>query len=150
MTRRGKRGGCGHENADHILAGDPFPDPRDGYAFTFDPGFATCEQFRCLDCGAWLPLGPADDDDPNVAIEIRAAEIAAHKFDMQHRLSSRFKTTHGELAGWRGEEVIAQLEVIGSDGLRRVDHDIPLNLDSPNWRAGYLARCIAEHDVEQT
>lgn len=104
---------------------------------------------RCITCGYYLSLGPANDDDPNVAVELRALEIAAHMFDMQHRLSSRFKTTHGEIAGWRGEEVIAQLEVIGSNGLRRTDRDIPLNLDSPNWRAGYLARCIATHGASR-
>ena len=35
---------------------------------------------RCSDCGAWLPLGPANDGGEHasaVAVEIRAAELAA-------------------------------------------------------------------------
>jgi hypothetical protein len=32
---------------------------------------------RCLDCGAWLSLGPANDAGEAVQLEIRAAEIAA-------------------------------------------------------------------------
>jgi len=30
-----------------------------------------------------------------------------------------------------------------------VDHDVPLNLDSPNWRVGYLARALHEHEEDQ-
>lgn len=33
---------CSHEAADHLI-------------------YAHCEQLRCIDCGAWLPLGPAND-----------------------------------------------------------------------------------------
>lgn len=32
---------------------------------------------ECCDCGFWLSLGPANDSPAEVAIEIRAAEIAA-------------------------------------------------------------------------
>jgi hypothetical protein len=33
----------------------------------------------CQDCGAWLSLGPANDDSDAVRIEIRAAELAARR-----------------------------------------------------------------------
>ena len=40
-------------------------------------GGVIVEQFRCLDCGAWLSLGPANDEPAKVQVEIRAAELAA-------------------------------------------------------------------------
>jgi hypothetical protein len=95
----------------------------------------------CRDCSAWLSLGPATDTE-QTAIEVRAAEIAACKFDMEHRLSARFRTNYGEMAGWRGEETIESLHVV-KNGKHRVGHNVPLNLDSANWRAGHLAREIA-------
>jgi hypothetical protein len=131
-----------HENADHLKPGETL---SSGYLVAVL--IANCEQFRCLDCGAWLSLGPANDADPNVAVEVRAAELAARKFDMEYRLSSRFRTNYGEVAGWRGEESIESLQVVDENGERRTDHNVPLNLDSPNWRAGYLARCIATRDA---
>ena len=131
---------CKHENADHLKPGDLWcaRDPRT------PPWRVDVEQFRCLDCGAWLPLGPANDQPEAVRVEIRAQEIAAHKHVMEYRLSSRFKTNYGEVAGWRGEEVIESLHVIDENGDERIDSGVPLNLDSPSWRAGYLASCITE------
>jgi hypothetical protein len=35
----------------------------------------------CSSCREWLPLGPSNDDDPRVAVEARAAEIAAYLGD---------------------------------------------------------------------
>lgn len=29
---------------------------------------------KCWDCGAWLSLGPANDDDPRVQVELRGLE----------------------------------------------------------------------------
>lgn len=60
---------CKHENADHLA-----PD-YDTRGLT---GWARCEQLRCIDCGAWLSLGPSNDEPEAVRIEIRAAEIAAN------------------------------------------------------------------------
>ena len=134
---------CKHENADHLMPGDSFvPDSGSG----LNVEIAACEQFRCIDCGAWLPLGPSNDEPDAVKVEMRAAELAAHRHEMEHRLSSRFKTTYGEIAGWRGEETIESLRVFLPDGGERVDRGTPLNLDSPNWRAGYLARYIVTHE----
>ena len=75
---------------------------------------------------------------------MRAVELAdAH--DLTDRLSSRFRTNYGEVAGWKGEETIPELRVEDADGEVRIDHDVPLNLDSPSWLAGFLARVIHDH-----
>jgi uncharacterized protein with PIN domain len=73
MTRRN----CRHENADHLMPGMTFePWVSDDVAVI--RSVAKCEQLRCLDCEAWLPLGPSDEHaSEQVEIEIRAAEIAA-------------------------------------------------------------------------
>jgi hypothetical protein len=75
---------CKHENADHLMPGDRWasyrcrPDAHvDGCGQV-----AQCEQFRCLDCGAWLPLGPSNDEPEQVRVEMRAASmISCHKTD---------------------------------------------------------------------
>ena len=36
------------------------------------------KQLRCLDCGAWLSLGPSADDSDAVRIEILAAFLVSH------------------------------------------------------------------------
>ena len=62
---------CKHENAEHMMPGD---------ASTPDwcvQIYAEVEQFRCIDCGAWLSLGPSNDDSPLVQLEIRLAELLA-------------------------------------------------------------------------
>lgn len=64
---------CKHENADHLKPGDEWAD-MDGDFIEV----VLVEQFRCCDCGAWLSLGPSDETDERVAIEIRAAEIATN------------------------------------------------------------------------
>lgn len=117
---------------------------------TSDRAEAMC--LRCSTCRLRIGLSlelkdrrPANDT-PDALVELRAAEIAARHDDLLHELSSRFKTNEGEIAGWRGEETFPKLTVIGSDWSRRVDHDVPRNLNSANWRAGYLARVIATHD----
>ena len=68
---------CKHENADHLRAGEGWA-LMDGTAMPD----ALCEQFRCLDCGAWLSLGPSNDEPEAVRIEMRAAEmLACHEQD---------------------------------------------------------------------
>lgn len=47
---------CQHENADHLMLSDVFY-PAYG---TLGEFAVTCEQFRCLDCGAWLSLGESN------------------------------------------------------------------------------------------
>ncbi len=36
----------------------------------------TCDRMICVACGAWLPLGPANDDDPRVKVEISGIDLA--------------------------------------------------------------------------
>lgn len=79
---------------------------------------------KCLTCGATLSLGPASDDDPNVQVELRAAEIAAMWRDC---LDDTPYMTFPEVLGW--------LNAQDSEGTV-VD-------------AGYLARAIHDHDEEQ-
>jgi len=59
---------CRHEHVVEKYNIDELPDPLE------------LSYRECLDCDEWLPMGPARDDGPHaaaVAIEIRAAEIAA-------------------------------------------------------------------------
>ena len=103
---------CKHENADHLRAGEGWA-LMDGTAMPD----ALCEQFRCLNCGDWLSLGPSNDEPVAVKVEIRAAEIAAN---------TGRALRDGELFGWR------------SFGMGMFPY--------PGEVAGYLARAIAEHE----
>ena len=49
---------CEHKNADHLMPGEWFN--RDEIPLYV----ADVEQFRCIDCGAWLSLGPSNDRIP--------------------------------------------------------------------------------------
>lgn len=75
---------------------------------------------RCLDCGAWLSLGPSDEGP--VAVEVRAAEIAAHE-----------SIAHAWLIGG-----VSDCE---RDGFEMRGDDEP---SCPAEESGYLARCIVE------
>ena len=99
----------------------------------------------CTLCGEWLSLGPANDESADVAIEMRAAELADECRMPVGALSHRFSVRGAESYGWQGEETIEELQVIGRNGLRRTDRDVPLDLGNPGWQAGYLARCIYTH-----
>lgn len=120
---------CKHENADHLMRGEMYEHWHLG-----DKGptlhAARCEQFRCIDCGAWLSIGPSNDKPAEVQIEIRAAEIAAHVSDDGAPLVRRFDGA--EHAGW-------------------IEHafDSQKTPEQPGEWAGYLARCIVEHDNDQ-
>jgi hypothetical protein len=76
-----------------------------------------------------LPLGPANDADPNVAIEIRAAEIAAYHEDMKHQLSVSYDTT-----------------IRGNYGPPDYSGMMFPAVAEEQWFAGWLARCIVKHD----
>jgi hypothetical protein len=78
VTRRA----CRHENADHMFRGDIVDEGWPDWPADFK---AQCEQLRCLDCHAWLPIGPANDASEAVQVEIRAAEIAADFADVGYR-----------------------------------------------------------------
>jgi hypothetical protein len=64
---------CKHENADHIKIGEPV-----GFPGQSSPT-AIVEEFRCLDCGGTLSLGPSNDDARGVQIEIRLADWLADR-----------------------------------------------------------------------
>ena len=125
---------CKHENADHLM-------PGQWLTLVDDLGehpihVVQCEQFRCIECEAWLSLGPSNDADPNVQVEIEAARLAALHRDgrrIPHNgTRGRGTATGCAGCGWNLEHRSAPL----LDGKRNTD-------------AGYLARCIAQHDEEQ-
>lgn len=66
---------CKHENADHLMPHDRI-EVYEGDIMVLR-GYAACEQLRCLDCGAWLSLGPSNDEPDEVRVEIRAAGLLA-------------------------------------------------------------------------
>lgn len=117
---------CKHENADHLKPGDILTPT------SFAPIEQGCpvlvEQFRCLDCGAWLSLGHSDETDEHVAIEIRAAEIAQAVADNGYY--PIWPERHSdEIRGWS----VAESNMHPHSGA---------------WLAGYLARQIATHTEE--
>lgn len=114
-------GRCKHENADHLMPGDRFSMSD----FDFEVGkMVDVEQFRCIDCGAWLSIGPSNDTPEAVQIEIRAAEIAQEVSEMtEWWLYVGINSTEDENRGY-------------SHAKSNVGPDIN------DWEAGYLARVI--------
>jgi hypothetical protein len=96
---------------------------------------AEASSWTCRDCGATLPLGPANDT-PEVMVEVRAAAIAA---DWDNYMSCH---------RWHG------LESLGATS-PEADHGAMLEADvllgrSPgrdlvDYYVGHLARCIQDH-----
>jgi hypothetical protein len=83
----------------------------------------------CRTCGTWLPLGQSDEG--AVAIEVRAAEIAAR---VAHPLAGErepVEMSADETAGWFDAAA-----------------DNRWNLTRDGEHAGYLARVIYGHDRE--
>jgi hypothetical protein len=121
---------CKHENADHVKAGEQYAlYDRERGETTYRE--ALVEQFRCVDCSAWLSLGPSDETDPRVALELRAATLSHTTFSL---------LIDCENCGWEAHDDID------------TDHDRDCQYPWPErdgFDAGYLARCIANHDKEQ-
>ena len=114
---------CKHENADHLMPGQwRYVLGVDGEHLPFE--IVTVEQFRCLDCGEWLSLGPSNDSPPEVAIEIRATTLA------EVYCGDVADFTQTEWAGWNLDEQHSAGE---------------FDLSSPDWQAGYLAFFIDMH-----
>jgi hypothetical protein len=92
--------------------------------------FETPDGKKCLRCNEWLPLGPANDAPAEVAIEVRAAEIAV---SVDYGCFLRHVSCIDDCAGcgWRD---------------RRADYT-PM-FTTGDYAAGYLARCIHDHDTE--
>lgn len=80
---------------------------------------------RCEDCGAWLPLGPSNDDSPEVQIEKMAAKMAADTGDEECPSPDRWSFL--ACTGW-------YMHMFGNEPRR-----------DEEW-VGYLARVIARHE----
>jgi hypothetical protein len=126
---------CEHENADHLMPGQSFANPRDTYFASY---IVLVEQVRCLDCGAWLSLGPANDGGKHaqqVAVELRAAALAVHLVE------------HGNFVG------CASAEEMNGWFEHYLDRDTRYRVNADEKRrkaqAGYLTRAIVNHDDEQ-
>lgn len=79
-----------------------------------------CDRAKCVSCGATMILGPANDDDPRVVVELRAAEIASawkgrrEPFDMPLTAAEKsgcdkwpyLDPTNDELAGFLAVQII--------------------------------------------
>lgn len=78
---------------------------------------------RCVGCSARLPLGPANDNDPNVQIEIRAARLHLSWTD-------RPTITDLEYDGWKAK------------------NDDSITLDSPDALAGWLSHEMSYSDTD--
>jgi hypothetical protein len=102
------------------------------YLGEFNQPLATMAEVTgsCLSCDAWLPLGPSDETEPRVALEIRATLLAERMSGVRNGTV----LTRLEYCGWMNEETfVAHGEVR------------PLDTNSVEWLAGHLARCIVEH-----
>ncbi len=119
---------CKHKRTDHLRG------PHDGRHRD------VVESLVCIDCEQWLSIGPSNDEPRAVQIEMAAARLAGNP----ESLSQRVRFDIVEHFGWSGQET-TDLTVVDRYGKRRIDLAVPLNLDSPQWQAGYLARCIATH-----
>lgn len=85
--------------------------------------------FRCNWCGDYVPLGKARDDDPRVAVEIRAAELAHNEIHMMRLISTGIPGQDDEVDGY--------IMAIG-------DRHEPWNSAQ---LAGYLAHAITKHEA---
>jgi hypothetical protein len=114
---------CKHENADHLMPGDWFQRWD-----CDDPGAPVAvEQFRCIDCGAWLSLGESNDSSDAVKTELRAARLAAD---------------YSNLDQFVGYEWYGRLDAGGTrSGLTNLQTG-----DLFDYRCGFLACCIATHE----
>jgi hypothetical protein len=110
---------CKHENADHLRPSDVLL-VRGKFA-----GVAQCEQFRYLDCGAWLSLGPASD--VGCFVEIEAARIVAGLLSCNNIATIEWDTAIGAAA-------------------HDADNDPPDDGASVLfWHIGWLTRAIHSH-----
>lgn len=84
-----------------------------------------CTYARCWNCREYASLGPSNDDPSEVAVEIRAAELA----DL-----ATSDATRSESLGWHAY----------ADGGPRT------MTIADEWHAGWLGRAIHDHDEEQS
>lgn len=125
MKKRANR--CTHENADHVKPGDLITEWEGNFAISTK---VRVEQFRCLDCKAWLSLGRARHKGKHAAairIEIAAARLVAGEiagFDtpddeanpLVRRVLDWSETTHGP-----ARSDIVQVDAIYCDATENVE-----------------------------
>lgn len=84
---------------------------------------------ECLDCGEWQGMGPSNDADERVRVEIGAAEIASGIVNPAMNPA----VAYAAKCGYDDRQTPFAWDC-GWNGLERA------------WHAGYLARCIATHE----
>jgi hypothetical protein len=84
----------------------------------------------CKDCGHWLSLGQASEEDPRVAVEIRAAQLAVDIADGHMPICEESNPFEQDCERCGYENWGGHVEC------------------KPAWHAGHLARCISLHDTE--
>ncbi len=94
----------------------------------------------CAKCGTQVPLGPSADNSDAVRVEIRAAELATSKTDLEFQLSTTTYFNYAEHAGWCGETRVR--DPFGEHS------SLHVNQNSASWQAGFLAAAIANHEEE--
>lgn len=94
----------------------------------------------CCECKTYIGLGPSRDDSPEVALEMRAAELASAQISYAMPLWMQGFATD-EAHGWRDFTD----DYKGGDCQCR---DRP-GLTARNWHSGYLARAIVNHTDDQ-
>lgn len=98
----------------------------------FGPGYANAPgQHRCGSCWEVLPLGPSDETDPRIAVEIRAAEIAA---DGEPSTNTRDGLLIREGAGWHAAALGFDADWCTGDA---------------DCLAGFLANRITSHAIHR-
>jgi hypothetical protein len=126
MTRRAVSRACGHRLQFFTGAIVYAPHESSLLGGTFGPGWATVVgQSKCARCGETMPLGPSNDAPDEVQVEMAAARIASKWAPLD---GEGFLVVHG----WHCHR----------DGCA-VLHLAPTSL------AGYLARCIVQHDHDR-
>jgi hypothetical protein len=90
------------------------------------PKAITAETDICADCGEWLSLGPSDETEPSVAVEIRAVEIVASFHESDWPFTS-WRTTQDENLGWRHDDSCVHTHGYDAGRLARaiIDHPSP-------------------------
>lgn len=103
-----------------------------------DVGDGIDMEYRCcVRCGAWLSLGESNDEPEAVRVEMRAAKLS----NVEH---NEHEFTDSEWLGWEQDE-----RYVMCGEIRNVHEDMSEE-QYARWHAGYLARCIAEHEETQS
>lgn len=90
------------------------------------------EALVCIDCGAWLSLGPSNDT-PAAMVELEAARLVA-LYQAGKRIPHNGSRGRGTFTGCAG------------CGWNAQHRTMPFLDGKPNTDAGYLARHIATHE----